>query len=64
VKHEPHLQSAQPSDTHSIHWDIESRSKINLTEAGAAKYAADPSTEVILMSYAVDDAPPRLWFPG
>jgi DNA polymerase len=44
--------------------DIESRSTINLAKAGAWRYAADPTTEVLCVGYAVDDGPVDIWIPG
>jgi DNA polymerase len=66
MKHEPvplHA-TAQAVLTHKLHRDFETRSKVDLTEVGAARYAADPSTEVIFVAYAVDDDPVQLWRPG
>ena len=31
---------------------------------GPPKYAADPSTEIASVAYAVDDGPVQLWLPG
>src|SRR5262245_57526577 len=47
-----------------LFWDIETRSAVSLEEAGAFRYAADPSTEVICVAYAVDDDEPQIWVPG
>src|SRR5262249_42373502 len=44
--------------------DFETRSLIDLTEVGAYRYAADPSTEVMCCSYAVNGDPVQLWTPG
>ena len=38
--------------------------RVSLKKVGAAKYAADPSTEVLCVAYAVDDGPVQLWRPG
>ena len=32
--------------SHSVHWDIESRSELRLDKVGAHKYASHPSTEI------------------
>lgn len=53
-----------PAGSHSLHHDLETRSKVELKETGAAKYASDPSTEVLCLCYAVDDEPVQLWTPG
>ena len=50
--------------THVLHRDYETRSRVDLKKVGAAKYAADPSTEVLCVAYAVDDGPVQLWRPG
>jgi DNA polymerase len=44
--------------------DIETRSAINLKKAGAWRYAADPSTQILCIAYAVDDGPVETWTPG
>jgi DNA polymerase len=49
---------------HVLHRDYETRSRISLKLAGAHRYAADSSTEVLCAAYAVDDDPVRLWIPG
>ena len=48
---------------HVLFRDIETRSKISLQKVGAARYAADPSTEVLNMAFAVDRGPTQLWRP-
>lgn len=40
-----------------ISLDFESRSEIDLTVVGAWKYSKHPSTDILCLSYAVDDAP-------
>ena len=44
--------------------DLETRSTCNIKCAGAHKYAADPTTGVLCLAYAVDDGPVELWIPG
>ena len=49
----------------AITWvDFESRSECDLKTAGVYNYARHPSTQVLCMSYAVDDEPVRTWRPG
>jgi DNA polymerase len=63
----PDLHSVKPpgSANRSVgHVDIETRSVIDLEEVGAARYAADPTTEVLCIAYALDDEPIRVWRPG
>jgi hypothetical protein len=45
-------------------WDIESRSTVPLDVAGAWRYAADPTTEIFCVAYAIDDGDPQIWVPG
>jgi DNA polymerase len=47
-----------------IYWDVETRSTVNLETAGAWRYAADPTTEVLCLAFAIDDAEPEIWVPG
>jgi DNA polymerase len=46
-----------------LHRDIETRSTLRLADVGAWRYAGDPSTEVLCICYAIDDAPVRIWTP-
>lgn len=41
--------------------DTETYSECNLKRAGVYRYAQDPSTEVTLLAWAVDDEPVRVW---
>lgn len=47
-----------------LHLDWETRSACDIRKAGLYAYAAHPSTEIILASYAFDDGPVLNWFPG
>jgi DNA polymerase len=49
---------------HELHRDYETRSTVSLKKVGAAVYAADPSTEILWVAYAIDDQPVQLWRPG
>lgn len=42
--------------------DLETRSQVDLIQHGLARYAQDPSTEVVCMSYAFNDAQVKTWF--
>jgi len=44
--------------------DFETRSRCDLKSRGVYNYAQDPSTEVLCMSYAVDDGEVATWLPG
>ena len=48
----------------TLFWDIETRSTVPLEDAGAWRYAADPTTEVLCVGYAVDDSDVQIWTPG
>jgi DNA polymerase len=47
-----------------LHRDFETRSALDLEEVGAWRYAADPTTDVWCVAYAVDNEPVKLWLPG
>jgi DNA polymerase bacteriophage-type len=49
---------------HTLHWDIESRSPADLKKVGVYVYASNPATEIICLSYAVDDGAVKTWRPG
>jgi len=44
--------------------DFETASKVDLRKTGAYRYARDPSTRVLCMSYRFDDGPVLNWRPG
>jgi DNA polymerase len=48
----------------TLFWDVETRSAVSLEDAGAWRYAADPTTSVLLVAYAIDDGEPKIWIPG
>jgi DNA polymerase bacteriophage-type len=62
----PPLHSAnfELSKPRRIVIDVETRSLADLRKVGAARYAADPSTDVWCAAYAIDDQPVELWLPG
>lgn len=41
--------------------DFETKSIVNIKNSGLDRYAHDPSTEVLMLAYAVDMEPPQLW---
>lgn len=43
--------------------DFETRSFQNLRVVGARKYAEDQTTDIICLSWAIDNQPPQLWTP-
>jgi DNA polymerase len=49
---------------HALFWDLETRSTVSLKAAGAWRYAGDPVTEVLCVSFAIDENDPEIWIPG
>ncbi len=47
-----------------VNLDFETASRLDLRVAGASAYAEHPSTRVLLLCYALGDAPVRTWRPG
>ena len=45
------------------HVDYETYSEVDLPKAGAYRYAEHESTEITVVSYAIDDGPVVLWVP-
>jgi DNA polymerase len=43
--------------------DFETASRVDLKLRGLDNYAKDPSTHVLMMAYACNDAPPQMWLP-
>jgi len=46
-----------------LHLDYETKSELNLKAVGAYKYAAHPSTEILMLGWGFDDDEPQLWQP-
>lgn len=46
-----------------VHIDIETRSMCDLTRCGVYVYAADSSTKILVVCWAVEDQPVETWFP-
>ena len=46
-----------------VHVDFETYSKINVNKVGVYRYAEDPSTEIQVVGFAVNDEKPELWVP-
>lgn len=44
--------------------DFETRSTVDLKKAGAHRYFEDPTSDVMCMSWAIDDGPVAVWKPG
>jgi len=47
----------------NLHLDFESASRVDLKTRGLDNYALDPSTHVLMMAWAVNDALPQIWLP-
>jgi DNA polymerase bacteriophage-type len=58
------MRSATVRAMPTLFWDIETRSVVSLETAGEWRYAADPTTDVLCVGYAVDDNNPLIWTPG
>jgi hypothetical protein len=58
---EQFASTAALSDVHVLYRDYETRSCALLKKVGLYKYATDPSTELRVVVYAVDDGPMQLW---
>jgi DNA polymerase len=48
----------------TLHWDCETRSTVDLRKAGVYVYGAHPTTEVLTIGYALNDAEPVWFMPG
>jgi DNA polymerase len=48
----------------TLHWDIETRSALDLRKTSAWKYAGHPTTDIWFARYALDDDPVLIWKPG
>jgi DNA polymerase bacteriophage-type len=65
-----HLTTAAPTSSaaadcvHTLYIDVETRSPLSLKDVGAHRYARDPRSEIICLSFAVNDDPPQTWVPG
>jgi DNA polymerase bacteriophage-type len=46
-----------------LHVDFETASRVNLKERGLDNYLKDPSTHILMMAWACNDALPQMWFP-
>lgn len=47
-----------------VNHDFETFSEADLFKVGAHKYAMDPSTEVLMLAWAVDHETPQIWVPA
>jgi hypothetical protein len=50
--------------TLKAHIDFETRSAVDLRKAGMHRYAEDPTTEIVCMSWRLGDGPVQRWRPG
>lgn len=56
-------ENALKKNALEIHFDYETRSEVDIKKSGAYLYAVHPSTEIICMSYQINDGPIKLWTP-
>jgi DNA polymerase len=47
-----------------IRIDFETKSRVDITKHGAAKYFADPKADIIFLSFKIDDRLTEQWHPG
>ena len=47
-----------------LHIDLETKSAVDLRATGVYRYAEDPSTDVWIACFALNDEPVQRWFPG
>lgn len=47
-----------------VHLDFETYSEVSVKDVGAYAYARHPSTDIITLSYRIDDGPVQRWAPG
>jgi DNA polymerase bacteriophage-type len=47
-----------------LHFDVETRSTVDLRKVGAHVYARHPDTAVHCLAFAIDDGPVEAWLPG
>jgi hypothetical protein len=57
------LPERRPMPASFCHFDWETRSDSDLPTVGTLRYVLDPSTELLLLSWAIDDEPVKLWCP-
>jgi len=49
--------------TPRLHIDLETYSEADIKKVGAYAYSMHPSTRVLMMAWAVDDGPVKMWLP-
>lgn len=47
-----------------VHHDFETYSEVDIKKTGGYRYAMDPSTEVLMLSWAVNKNRPEIWVPA
>ena len=55
-----HIISPRPT---RLHHDHETFSEVDLRKTGVSKYSRDPSTEILMTGFALDDGPVQQWVP-
>src|ERR1700679_3895532 len=51
------------SDKVKLHFDYESASEADLKLVGSDAYSKHKSTRILMMAYAFEDEPVKIWFP-
>jgi len=60
----PAYRAPSPREGAVAHCDFETRSTVDLKKSGVYRYAEDPSTEILCMSWCVGDEAVQSWAPG
>lgn len=60
---DPDTRAAHTRTVRTVVLDFETRSRVELSDAGAWRYAQDPSTDVICLAWQIDDGPMEAWVP-
>jgi len=56
-----HILTPKPT---RLHHDHETFSEVDLKKAGLSLYSRDPSTEILMTGFALDDGPVKQWVPA
>ena len=58
------MQNSKTEEVNKVFIDLETRSRVSLREAGAARYARAPSTEVLCVAVKRNDDPTLVYIPS
>src|ERR1700735_1053644 len=59
----PILGTVENTMTRKLWLDFETRSHLNIKDAGTDRYGRDASTEVLMLAWAFDDGDVSIWLP-